>query len=114
MKHNILTVGAMVFVFGIGLFLASGKDRRTKLDIANKEIILNQQELASVDRVLTEMKQRRFPFNRLQLVIQSIGDSYSLLFVEDAVNPKPNQNDTAIEWQVRKSDLKLTGPIFQK
>ncbi|MEY2507598.1 MAG: hypothetical protein QOH01_1927 [Verrucomicrobiota bacterium] len=81
---------------------------------AFKEIILNEKELVCVDRVLVEMKRRHFPFDRLQLVIRSDPDFYSLLFVEDAINPKPNENDTAIAWHVRKHDLKVEGPIFQR
>jgi hypothetical protein len=50
----------------------------------------------------------------LQLVIRSDRDFYSLLFVENASKPSPNENDTAIEWHVRKKDLAVEGPIFQK
>ena len=91
-----------------------GKDPSPKLYPGYKETILEAREVACVARVLEEMNKRKLPYNRLQMVIRSAGDIYSVLFVENATKPTPNENDTAIEWHVRKRDLKVEGPIFQR
>jgi hypothetical protein len=92
----------------------SAAEPTTNLPVAFKETILNQEELACIDRVLREMKRRHFPFEHLQLVIRSDRDYYSLLFVKDATKSDPNENDTAVAWHVYKKDHKVEGPIFQK
>lgn len=113
MKIHLLGIGV-----GLGLSLITstvvGKDPSSKLYPGYKETILDARELACVDRVLKEMNKRKLPFNRLQMVIRNAGDIYSVLFVENATNPTANENDRAIEWHVRKSDLKVEGPIFQR
>jgi hypothetical protein len=91
-----------------------GKEPSPKLYPGYKETILEAREVACVVRVLEEMNKHKLPYNRLQLVIRSAGDIYSVLFVKNANKPSPNENDTAIEWHVRKRDLKVEGPIFQK
>jgi hypothetical protein len=92
----------------------TGKKPSSELYPGYKETILEAREVACVARVLEEMNKRKLSYNRLQMVIRSAGDAYSILFIENASAPSPKENDSAIEWHVRKRDLKVEGPIFQR
>ena len=92
----------------------AGKEPSAKLYPGYKETVLEAREVECVARVFEEMNKRKLSYKRLQMVIRSAGDIYSILFVKNANNPTPDENDTAIEWQVRKRDLKVEGPIFQR
>jgi hypothetical protein len=105
-KIHLLLIG-----FGLSFaILAPSFGKTPKLYPGYKETTLDAREVACVDRVLKEMNKRKLPFNGLQMIIRNAGDIYSVLFI----NPGPNENDTAIAWHVRKSDLKVEGPIFQR
>src|SRR5205085_6030804 len=104
-----LTSILIALSFGCGMFTTAAA-KPARLYPGYREVTLTSFEIGCVDRVLKEMNKRGLSYTGLQMVIRNAGDFYSVLFI----NPGPRENDTAIGWHVRKSDLSVEGPIFQK
>ena len=87
--------------------------KRKDVDTDQKEITLNKHQVAAVAVVLAEMRRRHEDFRGWQMKVADDGKTYHIAFLEDPLN-LAMCGGPGMSWEVRKRDLRLSGPWFYR